>query len=154
MAYVQDDAYKLEVVDLSDDTAVNSAATNSQTLQPTAGFIYEIVGIDYLSAAPIGASSGTQVLQILGYDGSAYNSNLAQITGPFNDSIDIWVSMFLGATSEYPSGDTAQSYMLNSGILIASNSYPISFKYTNSTDVQKTGTRTLIVRVKVKREAL
>ena len=87
------------------------------------------------------------------YDGTGYNNNIAQITGPFNDSIDIWLSMFLGATSEYPSDETAQCDLINGGVIKCSNTYPISFKYTNSTDAQKTGTRTCKIWVEQIREA-
>jgi len=44
-------------------------------------------------------------------------------------------------------GDSVFPLLLSSGNIICSNDYPISFEYTNDTDANQTGTRTLKILV-------
>jgi len=140
----------IKFIDLSDDTTVTAGNTNTQTLQPTNGQLYRIIGINYASTDPAGSGSGNQSLSI-GYQNMSDSDGIGKITSNTGSSIYITQMQFLG-TSEAPSSAALQYDLLHSSI--CSYSQPIDFIYKNDTDVSKTGTRRLLIMVEVYKEVL
>lgn len=143
--------YKIEVVDLSDDTTVTPAGTDVQTLQPPVGFTYEVIDIGYQCAAPAGAGSGTH--QLYGEYTGAY-VEMMRVKSVFGSAVQIIAAGFNGDSQEVPSAAADQFRLMHLEMIKCSRSVPFVFTYTNGTDVNKTGTRTLIVIVKKRREAI
>jgi hypothetical protein len=143
--------FKLKVIDLTNDTTVvATTGTNSQTLQPSANRIYEIVNLYYWVDAPIGDTSGTHELEAL------WNTTrrIWRIVGNHSTTLSINEWAFGGDNSEAPSGIDNQYEMQHRGRVWASNSEPVIFKYSNKTDANQTGTRTLEILVKEYMELL
>ena len=133
---------KLSHSDLSDNTAVAAAGSNTQTLTPVAGKIYVIRNIFYNAADPAGSGAGTHTLSCR----QVYVSSdrvLFEITATTGNDIKITQVAFVGDSSEAPSNAREQALLQKGGQLWASNSYPLKFTYTNNTDVQQAQTRTL-----------
>jgi hypothetical protein len=142
--------FKLKQIDLTDNTTVAHApSSNTQTLQPPAGKIYEIVRIFYLAGDPAGSSAGTHSLTVT-YD-TTYTTyfGILYMSSTTGNDLATYFSLLVGNSAEAPASDTIQA-QLNNGVgqLLASHDYPISFIYTNSTDVDQTGTRRLVILVK------
>jgi len=143
--------YKLEIVDLSDDTEVaHTVGTNTQLLQPPVGFVYEVMAIDYDAPTIGGSSSGTHRLYITP---DSFISPVALIIATFASYVRIRDFQFYGNQAETPSAAASQFTIINSG-LVASYDHPITFEYFNWTDVAQAGTRALIFVVKKYREAI
>jgi hypothetical protein len=150
---VEDMKYKITVIDLSDATAVpHTTGTNNQDLQPDAGKVYEIIGMFMSIAAPIGDTSGTHQQTINRYDGTSYRT-VGTIKGNHSTSLSIEQGGFVGDSLERPSDSVSQYNIIFNGYIKATNTYPIRFTYTNNTDANQTGTRTLIIWVKEYQEA-
>lgn len=153
MPITKNNSYKLKFIDLSDNTQVNSGGgTDSQDLTPKAGKIYQIYNIRYNADAPIGDTSGTHKLEIKYFDGTSYHV-IAYLIGNHSTSISISSAGYTGDSVERPSA-AADQYKTIWEVLHASNSYPIRFTYTNSTDAHQTGTRDLLIWVKEFNEAI
>ena len=150
MGMGREDNYTIEVVDLSDATAVNAAASNTQLLQPPVGFVYEVIDVGYSAANPAGSGSGTHQIY-MEFQGAL--SDMIRVKGNFGSAVEIAVSGFIGNNNETPAAIADQMRMMHHE-LFASNSVPLDCTYTNNTDVQKTGTRSLIFVVKKYREAV
>ena len=143
--------YKLEWIDLDDDTQVNSGgATNIQQLKPPVGYTYEVRWIEYAANDPVGSGSGTHKVQYR-IDGQTYY--VIQISANSGTNLSISGSGFAG-TSDTPSAVATQYEFMTKSILIASNEIPINVVYTNSTDVNQTATRKCRFLVKKYREAI
>jgi hypothetical protein len=142
---------KLTVVDLSDNTSVAAAASNTQTLTPPAGYIYIIRAIFYNAPDPAGSAAGTHYLQIRRVLVTA-DRTFAAITATTGNAVDINSSIFIGDSAELPTHEISQNLLMYQN-LIASNSYPIKFFYHNATDVAQAGTRTLEILVEMIPEA-
>lgn len=139
--------FKLKLIDLSDNTTVTAAGTNTQQLQAPAGKVYQVVNIYYNAAAPIGAAAGTHKIEA-GHNGITRAQNLLICEGAFNTVIRISEAGFAGSTQEVPSAAADQYALSVRGNIYASYSIPVDFVYTNSSDVSQTGTRTLEIVVK------
>jgi hypothetical protein len=138
--------FKIKLVDLSDATSVASGGgTNTQTLQPDAGFIYQVINIELIVPAIAAAtgnhyticrkSNGTtddDYFRLLGTDGSTY-----------------YIDGYGGftASTENPSAITQQWAIMHEAMWCNNDEY-FTFRYTNSSDTNQTGTRTLRIRVK------
>lgn len=144
MGYSLNTYGKIKVIDLSDNTQVNATATNDQILTPNAGYLYRIRNIFYNAPDPSGSSSGTHQLDISQYDGAAYKDFLQTKANTGTTCTIQYTS--LRSSTNLPTDAAAQAKIITDGI-IASNSYPVRFRYTNSTDVNQTGTRYLYVFV-------
>lgn len=151
MPYDREGNYTIEVITLTDDTTITHAPT-TQTLQlkPDVGFVYEVLDIGYQAPDPVGSGAGTHQLYI-SYNG-AFN-DMARIKATTGNAVWIAITGFDGDSSEVPSA-IGDQYDIMHNRLHASNSVPIDFAYTNSTDVDQSGTRTLIIVVKKYREAI
>ena len=150
MGNEREDRYKLEIIDISDDTQVNAAADITNQLKPPVGFIYEIVQVYISIPDPVGSAAGTHTLACtsFGMGGPAFTG-----TATTGNVIRYRWWALAADSSEAPSGATQQADILMSNIY-ASNSIPLDLKYTNSTDVNQTGTRTMEFLVKKYREAI
>lgn len=138
--------FKLKLIDLSDATQVNSGgANNEQNLQPDSGKVYQIVGMEYTAANPVGSTAGTHQLTIRRNNGSA-TYDLGVIISNTGSDIKINRNGFDG-TSESPTA-IAQQYDIMNRFIYCDNTDYITFRYINSTDANQTGTRTLKLWVK------
>jgi hypothetical protein len=145
--------FTIEMVDLTDDTQVNSGGgTDTQSLQPDAGYVYEVVDIYAYIPDPVGSTANSHKLAI-SMQNCTTAENIATIISATGNYIAISCSGFVGSTSEQPSNHREQFLIKQGGLLFASNSQPLDFKYTNSTDANQTGTRRIEVWVKKYREA-
>lgn len=150
MAFNHNHRFKLKLIDLSDNTTVAHAPTsNTQTLQPASGKIYEIIKIFIYIPDPAGSAAGTHEL-IMHHttDGSSvYGTFLLRATT--GNSLGTYYSAFTADSAEAPGEAITQGQILNGfGDILCSYTYPIYFKYTNSTDVDQSGTRVIKVLVK------
>jgi len=144
--FVAGSPFTVELIDLSDNTQVASAGgTNTQSLQPTAGFIYMVENINMNIPAPAGASANDHTMDI-GYQGSD-DDGLLRITSNFNATMQM-ARYAISGTTVLPSNATVQGTVLSSHRWVCSNDLPIDFLYTNDTDANQTGTRTLIIAVR------
>ena len=151
MGYDREGNYAIEVIDLTATATVTHGPTSSTVqLKPPVGFVYEIVDIGYTAPDPAGSAAGTHSLHC-NYLGAF--SDVFRILCTTGTALFISVSGFFGDSSETPATDPDQ-YRLMRKYLVASNAVPLEFVYTNSTDVDQVGTRTLIVVVKKYREAI
>ena len=143
--------YIVELLNLSEvDTVTHAPTTKTVVLQPPVGFVYEVIDINYNAGDPSGSGSGTH--QIYGrYEGAF--SDIFRVKGNFGSSISIIVSGLVGNAGETPSA-IADQLRLMQHTMIVSNTCFLNFNYTNSTDVDQTGTRSLTVVVKKYREAV
>jgi len=142
---------KLDVVDLTDNTQVNAAASNTQTLTPPAGKLYRVRMIHYQIATPAGSTAGTHELigeRIL----VTSERPVFTVKADFNATIFIKDLRFTGNSSELPSNEREQFLLLTNGDLIATNSFPLKFTYNNDTDANQTGNRILEILVEVLNE--
>jgi len=147
--------YRLELIDLSTDDTVNSSgASDTILLQPDKGFIYEVKFIIFQAWTPAGSSSGTHVLYIYPANVISTPALSATIQGNFGTTIRIGQNSAFTGDTEQPSGSASQLELITKGVYVASNTYPVAFKYVNNTDANQTGTRTLKILVKKYREAL
>ena len=143
--------YTLEVIDLSDDTQVNSGgASITNSLQPPVGFVYEILSISYNAPDPSGSGSGTHQMTLTNL-GMTYFE--VYLKANFGNGVTINGSGFTANAGEIPSA-LAQQYEMTHKWLYASNSIPLNINYKNDTDVNQTGTRSCKVLVKKYREAI
>jgi hypothetical protein len=140
--------FKLKVIDLTDDTTVGPAGSNTQTLTPPAGKIYSIKYIYYNAPDPAGSGAGTHELAIERILVTSERRN-ALVKATTGNTINIGTnSLWAGDSAEYPSNANQQHDLMYRGDLICSNDYPIKFVYNNDTDVNQTGTRVLEILVK------
>lgn len=145
MPVVKKANYTTRLIDLSESTTVAHApTTRTVSLTPPAGKIWEIIDIYYMAAAPIGASSGDHRISIRYQGVGEVKCYCESVFGSF---VSMRWCAFYG-NSEIPSTAQTQLDLMTLGILIASNNVPLDFEYYNTTDVDKTGTRTLEIVVK------
>ncbi len=142
--------FKLRLIDLSDDTTIAHAPT-SLTVQakPAPGRVWHIVDFFYYGPDPAGSAAGAHKIEIrnTGVSPTCYNFRLSS-----NSGTDIYIShVTLTGTAGAPSTAPAASNALQRG-LYASNSLPLDITYTNSTDVDQSGTRQCYLVVKEYRE--
>lgn len=142
----------IELIDLSDDTAVAAAGTNTQNLQPAAGKIYEVIEIYANIPDPAGSSSGTHKLEFMFNDGAA-DRLIAYLAANTGSGLVIQLGEFSGNSAESPAAVTEQWDFIHH-TLWATNARPIKIKYTNSTDVQQAQDRILSMLVKVYNERI
>lgn len=146
--------YELGDTDLTDDTEIAAAGgTNTQTLRPPIGKIYEIIDIFYSSAAPIGATANTHQLSCR----QTFISTSRQqflVKGAFNSSIEVQNGMLSGNDTENPTNAREQYICIRRRTLIAGYNTPLLFIYTNDSDANKTGNRILEIYYKIKSEAI
>lgn len=146
MAYNINQGFKLKLIDLSDDTQVNSGGgTNTQTLQPPNGKIYQVIDIYMHIPDPVGSSANAHTMDV-SFQNCYLNENLAYISANTGTAMYISNSGFVG-TSEQPS-NAREQYLFAHHSLFCSYDQPINFLYTNNTDANQTGTRRLEIFVK------
>jgi len=152
MSYNNSPSYLgIKFIDLSDNTEVAAAGgSNTQTLQPDAGFIYKVRHMHYDCPA-IAEASGDQKL-VGSYQNFDNTDYVFRINGTDSTRLLI-ITNSLAADSEEPSGKEEQWFLLQNKI-IASNSQPFDFEYTNSSDTAQTGNRVLHILVEVYKEIL
>jgi hypothetical protein len=147
--------FKLKLIDLSDDTQVNSGgSTNTQTLQPAAGFIYQIVKIWVEIPDAVGSTAGTHNLWVA-YDTSFQaQSAIFFMSSNTGNNIQTYANA-LDGDSEQPTASGQQQDIISGGIeIFCDYTNTIYFKYTNNLDANQTGTRTIKVLVKEYKEAV
>lgn len=152
MGYFVDNNFKLKLVDLTnDDSVASGGGTNTQTLQAEAGYVYEVIFINVY--IPKVGTANTHNLRI--YYQNITNDSLLYCSSTFNADISIGRNgiQFAGDDSELPA-NAREQFNIHNKMLYASNTQPIDFLYTNSTDVNQTGTRTIEVMVKEYKEAI
>jgi len=150
MPVVKEPGFVLLFVDLSDDTLVtHGPTTNTVTLRPPKGWIYEVIDLGYEALDPIGSGAGTH--QIYGTYADSF-SDVFRVVSNTGTDIYISVSGFFG-TTDSPAAIANQLEIMHKGVIKASYDVPFEFRYTNSTDVDKTGTRTCKLIVKKYPEA-
>jgi len=153
--YTLEDNYKLVEIDLSDDTQVNSGgASNTQTLQPDAGYVYEIINMNISIPDAVGSTAGTHVLQI--YWKAAYETGdlIAVMSATTGNAISAGYGGTITGDNYEDPGNAREQFLMLRNTTICSNTYPISFTYTNNLDANQTGTRTIKILAKQRREAL
>jgi len=136
------DGVKLKVIDLSDDTQVNSgSASNTQTLIPPEGYIYEVVALKIIIPDPVGSTSGSHTLDIhiSGVDQVLYCSSTS------GTSIYYKMSEGWGGTSKKPAFPYSVTFLET---IVLNHDIPLTFVYINGTDANQVGTRTIKVLVK------
>lgn len=148
MGYTQRQKLSINSVDLSDNTTVNAGANKTETLQPNAGKIYQIIGLYVSIADPSGSTSGTHELRIKYQNNNTY----IQIKATTGNIISVNQNLFTGDSAEKPSGTAQQFEIMYYGILYASYDQPLDFEYYNDTDANQTGTRTIQLIVKEVKE--
>jgi len=137
--------YKVKIIDLSDNTQVNSGGgTNTQTLKPAAGKIYEVFMIGATWPAIGGASGNHSVVTRL-TDGTD-TVNMLSITGTDGAVMSITGYYGCAGSSVLPNSIAYTLPMIRS--LVVSNTKYIEFYYANNSDTNQTGTRELNVWVK------
>ena len=142
--------FKLKLVDLSDDTQVNSGGgTDTQTLQPPTGKIYELVKLVLHIPDPVGSTANSH--EIIGYydmgHASVYREGIFRCVATTGNDIETAYNELNADSVEGPS-NAREQYKIINGPLYASNTYAIKFKYDNDTDANQTGTRTILCLVK------
>jgi len=144
--------FKLKLIDLSDDTQVNSGGgINTQTLQPAAGFCYQIVKIFVDIPDPVGSAANDHRLYVGNTTNLDNNAFFSIVSGT---GTDITINEYgLGGTTEVPA-NIAQQQELIYFLLYCNHDNPIEFLYINNTDVNQTGTRTIKVLVKEYKEGV
>lgn len=150
MGYKINNGFKLKTIDLTDDTQVNSGgSTNTQTLKPSAGKIYQVIHIR-LNTPAIGGASGDHKTAFQYTDGTTY-MDLAYLKGTDGATYEIDGRNGFIASTELPS-NAQQQYEFMHNSIIVSNSHYVEIKYTNDSDTNQTGTRTLVFWVKESNE--
>jgi hypothetical protein len=138
--------FKLKFIDLSNDTQVNSGGgTNTQTLQPPTGKIYQIAHIDGSWPAIGGATGNHQLIGNL-TDGTI-NTKIMQLIGTDGALFSITESYGFAANTELPGNITEQYKLMHESIFL-SNTYYLDLIYTNSSDTNQTGTRAIYIYYK------
>jgi len=146
--------FKLKKVDLSTTSAVASGGgTDTIQLQPSTGYIYNIVAMDVYVPAPAGATANTHVMNVMWGNGSSTRLNYFQNSCNFGTAMYIGIYGLMIGDTEQPSGDGNQMDVVY-GRMWANNTNPINFEYTNNTDANQTGTREYIFLVKEYKEAI
>lgn len=140
---------KLVLVDLSATATIAPAGTETNDLKPDVGFIYIVRYVYVRIPDPVGSGAGDHTIELTN---TGFGTAQAKAVAAFGNTIWIRYDALEGSSSELPSGVTQQQGILQN--LIASNSLPIEFKYTNGTDVNQTGTRAINVLVEKIREAV
>lgn len=146
--------YKLVVISLTTDATVTHAPTTVvSTLQPPKGFVWEVISVYSQIPDPVGSAAGTHVLEIYPLNRENALDEFSTITSNTGSNISIRNSIGIQADTETPS-NIAQQYEMLHNIMVASYDEPLAFSYTNSTDVDQSGTRYLVITVKEYREAI
>jgi hypothetical protein len=145
--------FKLKLIDLTnDDTVASGGGTNTQTLRPDKGKIYVICSVAY-EAPAIALATGEHKLEINITNGTLLDE-YGQITG--TDGATFLINSkagFIGST-EAPSGlDEQLDFIRRQQFLVNYDNY-ITFVYTNNSDTNQTGTRTLWLLVKEYKESV
>jgi len=153
LSYFINPNFRLHYVDLSDDTTVSSGGgTDTQTLRPNEGEIY-VVYNTYANIPAIGGASGDHDLEAF------WKSSSGQLRAFKLDGTDGAVMYILGygggfaASTEQPSDSDDQMELMMRGGIVLSYDHYMNFVYTNDSDTNQSGTRTLKIWVKVFSEA-
>ncbi len=150
MPISKEDRFKLELIDLTDDTLVAHAPTNfTNALQPPSGCIYKIVGLKIDIPIPVGGSAGTHSLTVVHELTDTFQH--MYVSSAFDTTIYFQMSEGLGGTTKKPVYPNVL-HVLNT--LYANHDNPINFVYTNASDADQTGTRIIKVLVKKYREMI
>jgi len=147
----------IKKIDLSDDTTVTSGGgTNTQTLQPPQGLIYKICRLMIYIPDPAGSAANDHILSAEWDNSITLQAQaLFYLKASFGNPILTSYGSFQANSTEAPGAATQQDNMIT-GIShnYATYDYPITFDYTNNTDVNQTGTRSLIIYVEVYKDLL
>jgi len=141
----------IKLIDLSDDTTVSAAGgTDTQTLQPPKGQIYQIIQFDIEIPDPVGSTANNHKFNV-----KYQNMTDGDITFcNSNTGSDIkWNAYGWIGTTEVPGSDNEQFDLIHGGQIWASYDQPVDFVYVNLTDADQTGTRRLEIMVKVWKDA-
>ena len=131
--------------DLTTTATVAHGPTTENTLfTPEVGKIYRIVHIAAYVPDPAGSSSGTH--QLLTYLTNTTSDEHLIFYVLANTGVHIYYGRYHdgGGTTILPAGICEFQDLMHGNVWISSN-YPLKFAYTNSTDVDQTGTRRLKV---------
>ncbi len=154
MPYDRENNYKLLMLDLSkDNTVIAATGTDTTIIQPSKGFVYELINISVDIPDPVGSTSGTHNLNITPTNFTDSNTAYIRITSNTGSTIRINRTGFTG-TAEYPSDATDQYRLMYDGKITASYDEPVDIIYNNVTDAAQSGTRLIEILVKVYREAV
>jgi len=144
MGYVVNPRFTLTLIDLDDATVVASGGgTNTKSLTPDDGIVYEVINIGYSAAPPIGATANSHDIEAT-YQGDLYR--ILKITSNFNAGIYI-NQLGFGGTTDEPSGIDEQYKIMRERIFVT-NAIHLDIVYTNDTDANQTGTRNCKILVK------
>ncbi len=145
--------YKLEYVDLTATATVSPAGVSSIPFKPPKGVVWEIVNIYCLIPDPAGSGAGDHRLEIITDNFANTLSSFATLISDFGTTLQISRSAF-AATTEIPSTSAEQYNVQRGGIIKSSFDQPVSFKYTNGTDVNQSGSRVLEILYRIVPEAI
>jgi len=150
--YLPETAYKLCFSDLTITDTINAGTNHEVELQPSPGYVYEVIAV-FINAPAIGGATGSHYV-LVGYkDGSSVRRPRFEIAGTDGANFYIYTSGFIGDT-EQPSGVDPQNDIMNAGRLYASYTIPLYINYQNSSDTNQTGDITIQFFYKKYREAL
>jgi len=139
---------RLHLVDLSSDDAVASSSSHTVTLTPGVGEIYEVLHV-YVAIPAIAGSSGDHELECFQKFGSSDRSHW-YMKNPGTSSMFVHRHILWATTTKSPPNEVSQVLLFTPRSLFCSQEYPLKFKYTNGTDTNQTGTRTIEVLVGVR----
>jgi len=152
MGYFVINNFKLKLIDLSDDTNIaGGGGTNTQTLKPDPGFVYEIIHID-CNIPAIAAATGNHTLRLY-YQNGTYEANMIYMSGTDGSLMSIGGYYGLAASSELPNSHSTQQPLISGKNMYVSNTNYMEILYTNSSDTAQAGTRRLLFYVKEYKEA-
>jgi len=151
MPYNREDLYKIKRIDLTNDaTVAHTGGTETQTLQPDVGFVYEIIDIYIDIPYSVGDTAGTHELSIK-YQNQT--EELSFIKSAFNNKLTVGTNGYYGSDTESPTAMSDQLNIMRHSIAV-SHDQPLDFVYTNDLDADNTGTRAIEILVKQYREAV
>ena len=148
MGYFAESGFKIELVDLTSTGTIAPAGTDAITLQPPEGYAYQILDMNLRASLPAGGSSGTH--EFKGRITGNYHDEFWVIAA-FNSVVYIAPYDFNGPDTERPTA-IGQQFPTIHETMYCTNDNPLVITYTNDTDVDQTGSRTVIVIVKKTRQ--
>jgi len=139
----------LKYLDLTTTDAVAASADDNIEITPPDGQIYELIDLSVNIPDPAGSSAGTHTLTIATL--GIFSTLNGKLSGKSTTGNYIKMGDYYGITadnSELPS-DTSDQLNWFNGKIWASPSYTMKIRYSNDTDVQQAGTRTMKFLFKV-----
>ena len=136
-------------------TVAGGGGTESVTIQPPDGLIYELIGCGfYVQQVAAGGDGGVHDFRI-GRGGSSIQNLIAKYASAYTSAITVYQSGIAQTadSSQYPDTDAAQAGILQN--LYANYDLPLTVYYTNNaTTADQTSNRNYDIFCKVYKEVL